>query len=224
MTTESDMSDLSLRAAGQEFRCAGVLFDLDGVLVASQPLIERQLRSWAESHGLDAATVVGLSHGRTDVELIREVAPHLDAEEQAEFMAEREALDTAGLTACRGAAEILALIPPQRWGIVTSGHSSVARARLGAAGLPEPTVLVTAERVRRGKPAPDGYLLGARLLGFEPTNCVVVEDAPAGVRAGRAAGAQVIGVDPTSERALAADLVVRELTMIEIRSGSGGLS
>jgi mannitol-1-/sugar-/sorbitol-6-phosphatase len=207
-----------LRAAGHEFVCAAVLFDLDGVLVESQPLIERQLRSWAESHGLDVATVVGLSHGRTDIELIREVAPRLDAGKEAGLMAEREAQDTDGLRPCSGAAGILALIPAHRWGIVTSGYSSVARARLKAAGLPEPEVLVTAERVRRGKPAPDGYLLGAHLLGVEPEDCVVVEDAPAGVSAGRAAGAQVLGVDPTNERGLGADVVVTGLEEIQVSS------
>ena len=207
--------DLALHAGDREFMCAAVLFDLDGVLVASQPLIERQLRSWADLQGLDAATVVRLSLGRTDVELIREVAPHLDAEEEARLMAGREALDTYGLKPCRGAAEIIALLPEHKWGIVTSGHSSVARARLSAAGLPEPQVLVTAERVQRGKPAPDGYLLGARLLGVDPKDCVVVEDAPAGVSAARAAGAKVIGVDPTNEMNLGADIAVTGLEAIQ---------
>lgn len=213
--------DISLRAGECEFTCAAVLFDLDGVLVASQALIERQLRSWAESQGLDGTTVVRLSHGRTDVELIREVAPHLNAEEEAGLMAEREAKDTQGLRPCKGAARILAALPARRWAIVTSGHSSVAYARLGSTGLPAPEVLVTAESVRRGKPAPDGYLLGARLLGVEPEDCVVIEDAPAGVAAGRAAGAQVLGVDPTAERDLGADLVVAELTAISVGSSSG---
>jgi sugar-phosphatase len=213
--------DISLCAGTHEFMCAAVLFDLDGVLVASQPLIERQLRSWADLQGLDAATVIRLSHGRTDVELVREVAPHLDAEEQAGFMAEREALDTYGLKPCRGAAEIITLLPEHKWGIVTSGHSSVARARLSAAGLPEPQVLVTAERVQRGKPAPDGYLLGAHLLGVDPKDCVVVEDAPAGVSAARAAGAQVIGVDPTNELDLGADIAVTGLDTIQVKSCLG---
>lgn len=215
---------ITLRAAEREFICAAVLFDLDGVLVASQSVIERQLRSWAESQGLDAATVVGLSHGRTDVELIREVAPHLDATKEAGLMAEREALDTDGLQPCDGAAEILASIPAGKWGIVTSGHSSVARARLGAAGLPEPEVLVTAERVSRGKPAPDGYLLGAHLLKVDPEDCVVVEDAPAGVSAGKAAGAQVLGVDPTNEQQLGADVVVPGLAEVQVDSLSERLS
>jgi sugar-phosphatase len=215
--------DISLRVAGRQFACTAVLFDLDGVLVESQPLIERQLRSWAEARGLDGATVVGLSHGRTDVELVREVAPHLDAEEEATFMAEREVQDTAGLMPCAGAARILALLPVDRWAIVTSGHSSVARARLRAAGLPEPKVLVSADRVRHGKPAPDCYLLGARLLGVDPEDCVVVEDAPAGVSAGRAAGAQILGVDPTNERNLAADLVITGLDAIQVSSCSGQL-
>ncbi|MGH3670754.1 MAG: HAD-IA family hydrolase [Pseudonocardiaceae bacterium] len=213
--------DISLRAGAHEFMCAAVLFDLDGVLVASQPLIERQLRSWADLQGLDSATVVRLSHGRTDVDLIREVAPHLDAEEEAGLMAEREALDTHGLQPCHGAAEIIALLPEHQWGIVTSGHSSVARARLSAAGLPEPQVFVTAERVHRGKPAPDGYLLGAHLLGIDPKDCVVIEDAPAGVSAARAAGAQVLGVDPTNELDLGADFVVTGLETIQVKSCLG---
>lgn len=216
--------DLSLHAGDQEFVCTAVLFDLDGVLVASQPLIERQLRSWAQAQGLDGTTVVRLSHGRTDTELVREVAPHLDAEREAELMAEREAKDTEGLLPCNGAAELLAAIPAKRWCIVTSGHSAVARARLETAGLPEPEVMVTAEQVRYGKPAPDGYRLGARLLGVDPRECLVVEDAPAGVAAGRAAGAQVLGVDPTGRRDLDAHHVVADLTSVSVGSKAGWLS
>ncbi|MGH3633427.1 MAG: HAD-IA family hydrolase [Mycobacterium sp.] len=92
---------------------------------------------------------------------------------------------------------------------------------MGAAGLPEPKVLVTAECVRRGKPAPDGYLLGARLLGVDPEYCVVIEDAPAGVSAGRAAGAQVLGIDPANSQDLGADRVVAELAAVKIGSYSG---
>lgn len=215
--------DIALRAAGREVTCAAVLFDLDGVLVASQPVIERQLREWALARGLDAEQVLRRSHGRTDVELVSEVAPHLDAEKEARLMAEREAADTAGLRPCPGAADLLAALPPQRWCIVTSGHSTVARARLAAAALPEPAVLVTAELVARGKPAPDGYLLGARLLGVDARDCVVVEDAPAGVAAGRAAGAFVLGVaaEPHAGPTLEADLLVADLGGVETGSRSG---
>lgn len=217
----SAVRDLALHAGGRVLTCAAVLFDLDGVLVDSAPVIERQLRSWAADHGLDGDAVVGRSHGRTDVELVRELAPHLDAGQEADLMAAREAADTDGLTECPGAAVLLAALPAGRWGIVTSGHSSVARARLGAAGLPEPAVFVTAERVPRGKPAPDGYLLGARLLGADPGDCVVVEDAPAGVAAGRAAGATVLGVDPSGDRALGAHVTVPDLSGVRAGSGLG---
>ncbi|MBB6174594.1 sugar-phosphatase [Nocardiopsis mwathae] len=174
--------------------CQAVLFDLDGVLVDSMPLIHRVLRDWAAGHGLDPDHVVARSHGMRDVDLVRAVAPELDAAAEARRIARREEHDFTGIRPVAGAAELLAALPAHRWAIVTSGTRAVARGRLRASGLPRPRHLVAADDVARGKPAPDGYLRAAGLLGVEPGRCVVVEDAPGGARAAAAAGMACVGV------------------------------
>ncbi|MGP3990153.1 HAD-IA family hydrolase [Streptomyces sp. 3N207] len=171
-----------------------ILFDLDGVLVDSMGLIERILREWAAGHGLDGDKAVALSHGRRDIDVVRLIAPHLDADAETRRIVEREERDFTGLTATPGAARLLEALPPGAWGIVTSGTRAVAQGRLAAAGLPQPTHLVAADDIQHGKPHPEGYLAAAELLGAAPARCVVVEDAPAGVRAAHAAGMRCIGV------------------------------
>src|SRR4051794_693941 len=171
-----------------------VLFDMDGVLVDSLHNIERRLRAWATGHGLDPQQVVDVSPGRTDVELVTEVAPHLDAHAEARLMVEREIVDTEGITACEGAAELIRRLPEQAWAIVTSGHRPVALSRLGVSGLPVPRVLVTADDVRAGKPDPEGYLAAARQLRVPPADCLVIEDAAAGLHAAKAAGMRAMAI------------------------------
>ena len=173
---------------------AAVLFDLDGVLVDSAAAIERSWRRWSAENGLPARAVLAACHGRPSAETIAAVAGHLDAAAEAARLEQRQAADTAGLTRCRGAARLLAALPPEHWAIVTSGSRPLAISRLRAARLPVPDVLVTADDVTEGKPAPEGYLRAAVRLGVPPGRCVVVEDSASGVRAGRAAGCRVIGV------------------------------
>lgn len=173
-----------------------MLFDLDGVLVDSLDVIERILREWAQGHGLDADRAVELSHGRRDIDLIGLLAPHLDAEAETARIVEREEHDTAGLRAMPGAADALAAVPEKAWAVVTSGTRAVAAARLSAAGLPAPALLLGAEDVPWGKPDPTGYLWAARLLGVDAPRCLVVEDAEAGARAAGAAGMDCLGVGP----------------------------
>jgi sugar-phosphatase len=176
--------------------CSAVLFDLDGVLVDSTAYIEQQWRDWAVSKGLDPAPFLQSCHGRRAVETIRLAAPQLDAE--AEVAAFREhAVEDVTLPAIPGARELLAALPEGRWGVVTSGARRFALARLAGAGLPVPRVLVSAEDVREGKPSPEGYLRAARLLAAPPSSCLVVEDAPPGVEAARAAGATVVALTGT---------------------------
>ena len=176
-------------------RFAAILSDLDGVLVDSGDAVEAVWRDWAADHGLDPAEVVRAMHGVPSREVIATVAPHLDAGAEAERV---DALHArTGGAALPGAAELLAATPAESLAVVTSCGSSLAAARLRAAGLPEPAILVTADAVRRGKPAPDAYLVAAQALGAEPGGCVVIEDAPAGVRAGRAAGMTVWAVTTT---------------------------
>jgi len=173
---------------------AAVLFDLDGVLVDSGTAIERSWLRWAAEHGLPAQTVLAACHGRPSAETIAAVAEHLDAKAEAVRLEQRQAADTAELTRCPGAARLLTALPPRRWAIVTSGSRPLAVSRLRAVRLPVPDVLVTADDVAHGKPAPDGYLQAAARLGLPPERCVVVEDSASGVSAGRAAGCRVVGI------------------------------
>ncbi|MGY0232048.1 HAD-IA family hydrolase [Longispora urticae] len=171
-----------------------VLFDLDGVLVDSLALIERILRAWAVSRGLDADAAVALSRGRRDLDLVTLLAPHLDPVAETRRIVAAEEADLTGLRAVPGAAGLLAALPAHRWAVVTSGTRLVATGRLRAVGLPLPTVLVAAEDTGEGKPDPEGYLAAAAALGVPPERCVVVEDAPAGLAAARGAGMARIGL------------------------------
>jgi HAD superfamily hydrolase (TIGR01509 family) len=176
-----------------------VISDLDGVLVDSGAAIEAAWRRFAVRHGLDPEHVATTSHGRRTVDHIRIVAPHLDAAAEAARI-ELEDIDHAGdLRPLPGARELVESVPADRFAIVTSGSRALAEARLRAAGIPVPKVLVTAEQVERGKPDPAGYLRAAALLGVDPADAVVLEDAPAGVEAGRAAGMTVVAVLTTSD-------------------------
>ena len=176
-------------------RFAAILCDLDGVLVDSGDAVEAVWRDWAVDQGLEPDEVVRSMHGVPSREVIASVAPHLDVVAEAERV---DALHAAtGGSALPGAAELLAAVPPEALAVVTSCGAALAAARLRSAGLPEPAILVTADAVRRGKPAPDAYLVAAQALGAEPGGCVVIEDAPAGIRAGRAAGMTVWAVTTT---------------------------
>jgi HAD superfamily hydrolase (TIGR01509 family) len=185
------------RSRGVVFEPQAVLSDLDGVLVDSGATIERAWRRFAARHGLDAERVLAQSHGRRTVDLIRLVAPHLDAEAEARRLEREEIEGAPGLHALPGARELVDSVPAERFAIVTSGTRALAVARLRAAGLPVPEVLVAAEEVAHGKPDPSGYLRAAELLGVDPAHGVVLEDAPAGIEAGLAAGMTVIAVATT---------------------------
>ena len=184
---------------GLLFEPRAVLSDLDGVLVDSAAVIEQTWRGFADRHGLDPDEVVAAGHGRRSIDLIRLVAPHLDAEIEAANVEREEIAQTTGLRPLPGARELVDAVPAERFAIVTSGSRALALARLRAAGLPVPAVLVTAEEVDDGKPHPAGYLRAAELLGVDPAHSVVLEDAPAGVEAGRAAGMTVIAVLTTND-------------------------
>jgi sugar-phosphatase len=184
---------------GLLFEPRAVLSDLDGVLVDSAAVIEQTWRGFAARHGRDPDEVVAAGHGRRSIDLIRLVAPHLDAEAEAANVEREEIAQASGLRPLPGARELVDAVPAERFAIVTSGSRALATARLRAAGLPIPDVLVTAEEVDDGKPHPAGYLRAAELLGVDPAHSVVLEDAPAGVEAGRAAGMTVIAVLTTND-------------------------
>lgn len=197
---------------------AALLFDLDGVLVDSRGVVERVWRRWAALRGRDPEPFIRVAHGRRISETIREVAPELDARSEAAILDAMEAVATEGLAALPGAPALIASLDGHRWAVVTSGGREVATLRLRTAGIEPPGVFITAEDVKRGKPDPEGYLTAARRLGTEPGRCIVLEDAPPGIRAARAAGMRVVATATTHGRdALAeADMVVESLAQLEV--------
>ena len=201
--------------------CA-ILFDFDGVLVDSTAVVAAQYTRWAREHGLDAEALVNFAHGVRTIEVVRRWTPHLDAEEETRRIEEREALDPA-VVVMPGALSLLQSIPPGRWGIVTSGGRLLASTRIRVLRLPEPAVLVTADDVSRGKPDPEPYRKGAEQLGCKPADCVVIEDALAGIRSAHAAGAKVISLPTTYslEELKEADYVVAGLERIRVNADGG---
>lgn len=210
------------------FLCSAILFDLDGVLLDSTRVVAQQYTRWAQEHGLDPAEVMKAAHGVRTVEVVRRVAPHLDAEAETLKIEEREAA-ADGIVPVPGAVALVNSIPRGRWAVVTSGTRFLATTRMRKFGIPIPDVVVTADDVKNGKPDAEPYRRGAELLGFEPSTCLVVEDAPAGIRAGHAAGMKVISLPTTCpvEELREADLVVSGLQDIHVKldgaSGRGGL-
>ncbi|MGE0556017.1 MAG: HAD-IA family hydrolase [Gemmatimonadales bacterium] len=202
-----------------------MLFDLDGVLVDSRGVVETVWRRWAKLRDVDPEPFIAVAHGRRGSETIRLVAPELDARSEAAVLDEMEARETEGLAAIPGAARLLESLRGRRWGIVTSGSVPIATLRLRAVGLEPPGVMVTGEQVKHGKPDPEGYLLGATLLGAEPSHCLVFEDATVGIEAARAAAMRVVAVATTHERAAlqTADAIVGDLTRVGVASREGQL-
>jgi mannitol-1-/sugar-/sorbitol-6-phosphatase len=182
-------------------RCRGVLFDLDGVLVDSTPAVARVWAGWAREHDFDPDEVVKKAHGRPSIATIRELLPNADHAEEDREVERREIADVEGVVPLPGAKELLQALPAECWAIVTSCTRALARVRIAAAGLPKPKHLVTASDVRHGKPDPEPYLKGAQMLGVPAGDCLVVEDAPAGIRAGKAAGARVLALRTTASEA-----------------------
>ncbi len=200
------------------FHCAAILFDLDGVLVDSTRSVTRQWRLWAEEHSIDPDQTVSIAHGRRSVEVIRMMAPHLDAEQETLRLEAREAADLDGVEVMPGAADLLRSIPEGRWCVVTSGTHRLAASRLRLANLPVPKVLVAADDVTQGKPHPEPYLKGAELLGMKPRECLVIEDAPFGIEAAHAGGMEAIALPTTfpATELKAADAVAEKLSQIRV--------
>ncbi|WOP17711.1 HAD-IA family hydrolase [Raineyella sp. LH-20] len=202
-----------------------ILFDIDGTLVDSTAAVTRTWRTWAGAHGFDAEEILRVCHGRRSEDTIADLLP---AEHRAAAVIELEQMELADLgdvIALPATQRLLPLLPAHRWAAVTSGSRRLMLARLAAAGLPTPEVLVSAEDVAVGKPDPQGYLLAAATLSLDIRRCLVVEDAPAGIRAGRAAGAQVLAVatsHPAAELS-AADQVIADLTACRVESTAEGL-
>jgi len=180
--------------------CDAVLFDMDGVLIDSTPIVTRVWSRFALKHGLDPTDVVSRAHGRPSIETVREYFPNSDYAQMGRELERQEIEDVAGIVALPGSSELLSKIPLTRWTVVTSATRELASVRLRAAGLHIPAQIVTANDIANGKPHPEPYLKAATALGFPPAKCVVVEDVPTGVLAGKAAGAGVIGLTTTVGR------------------------
>jgi len=206
------------------FSCSAILFDLDGVLCDSTRQVDREWREWAARKGVDGDAVMAIAHGVRTIEVIRRVAPHLDAAAEAAAIEDHEAHDQRGVVVMPGAADLVKSIPSGRWGVVTSGSRLLATNRLLHCGLPVPEGMVTSDDVVNGKPHPEPYLMGAERLGFRPEECLVIEDAPAGIESARAGGMKVIGITSTYAAAAVqhADAVIGKLGQIQISANGAG--
>jgi sugar-phosphatase len=183
----------------RRWQTRAVLFDLDGVLVDSMPVIGRLLDRWADLHGLNREMVQRTAHGRREEELAAELVPWADPAGQVALMQSWQLTEFEGCRPCPGALQLLEQLDGRLWAVVTSASRAVARGRLRAAGLEPPRLLITSDDVSRGKPHPEPYLRAATGLGLRPADCVVVEDAPSGVAAGIAAGMRVLAVTDAQE-------------------------
>lgn len=206
------------------FACQAILFDLDGVLVDSTPCVTRIWSAWAQEHGLDPEYVVHVAHGQRTIETVRTVAPKLDAQQETDRIEQREIDDTDGLRVLPGAKELLAVLPPERFTIVTSGTRKLATKRLQVVGLPVPHKMITADDVTRGKPNPAPYLAGAAALGIEPKACLVFEDAPSGIRSAKSGGMTAVGVATTYRvgSLSEADLIIPSLEAVRVTIAPSG--
>ena len=194
---------------------AAFLFDMDGTILTSIKAAERVWGDWAAGHGLDVAAFLPTIHGKRTEETIRNLGlPGVDPLTEAARITRAEIEDVAGVEAIAGVAAFLASLPPQRWAIVTSAPRKLAEARIAAAGLPTPGVLVAAEDVERGKPAPDPFLLGARKLGVVPEDCLVFEDTLAGLQSAAAAGMASVVVTTTHAHPLQTDTVAADVVAV----------
>jgi len=207
-------------------RCRGVLFDLDGVLVDSTPAVARVWAWWARKHGFDPEKTVREAHGKPSITTIRELLPNADHEAENREVERREIEDVEGVIPLPGALELLQALPQDRWTIVTSCTRPLAEVRIGAAGLPIPKRIVTSNDVKKGKPDAEPYLKGAQILGVPTAECVVIEDAPAGIRAGKAAGACVVAVRTTASdaelRESGADWIVDNCAALTVEPAARG--
>lgn len=200
------------------------LFDMDGTLIDSSEVIEEIWHRWAERHGIDGHAVLAKSHGRQAQETVKLFAPEgIDLKAETDWFNEQAAKGTARIKAVEGAKAFLDRLEPHEWAIVTSAKRSLAEDWLEAAGLPQPRTFIAAEDVSRSKPDPEGYRKAAGLLGFDPTDAIVFEDAQAGLEAGRGAGAKVVGIGPSSHLAHLADTWIADFREISaVREESGG--
>jgi len=209
----------------------GLLFDMDGVLISSIASVNRCWRQWTKHYGIAGWETYVIPHGVRAVDIMRSLRPDFTDEDLAEGLRRIEDLeiaDTADLKVLEGVRELLGSLPPERWTIVTSATRRLLLGRLNAAGLPYPDELIAGDDVVNGKPHPEPYMKGAKMLGFTSAECIVVEDAPSGVGSGVAAGSRVLGVLGTHGAEelyrAGASWVVRSLAGVKATLASGELA
>ena len=205
-------------------QCRGVLFDLDGVLADSTPAVARVWAIWAKKHGFDPEETVRRAHGRPSLATIRDLLPDADHAAENASVERMEIEDIGDVVALPGASELLRALSANKWTVVTSCTRTLALVRLRAAGLPIPAQIVTSTDIIHGKPNPEPYLKGTELLRLAPADCVVIEDAPAGIRAGKAAGSRVIALRTTERdnflREAGADWIVETCASVRVAQPS----
>ena len=170
------------------------LFDLDGTLVDSNGIVERVMEAWCQQNGVSYSEIKDSNHGSRSVDTVAAVAPHLDAVQAAADIEAEERGELADLREIEGARSFLSQVPQGRWGIATSSYLLTAKAKLRAASIPIPSVLVAADGVLEGKPHPEAYLKASMELGYRPEDCLVFEDSERGVRSALNAGCRVFAV------------------------------
>ena len=200
------------------------LFDMDGTILSSIAAAERVWTRWALRHGLDVAAFLPTIHGMRAIETVRlQNLPGVDAEAEAAAITREELDDVEGIVPIAEVAAFMAALPAGRWAVVTSAPRELARRRIEAAGLPAPPLVITAEDVVHGKPAPEGFLLAATRLRVRASDCLVFEDAPAGIAAAEAAGASVLVISATHAHPLATrHPSVSDYAAIDVRADADG--
>jgi sugar-phosphatase len=205
----------------------GLLFDMDGVLVTSTQSDERCWTRWAAHHNLSETFDLRGTHGRRAIDTLREHFPNLTVNQARAHIAQLDSYieeeEGPGVIAYPGVVALLASIPPHRWTVVTSASEKIMRTRLSAAGIVPPAHTVGGDTVTMGKPHPEGYLRGAAILTRKPQDCLVIEDAPTGIKAGKAAGCRVLAV-ATSHRPdelRTADWVIASIDQLKVSKGAG---
>ncbi len=207
-------TDIPLRMP--QLRARAILFDMDGTLVDSTVKVEQLWHKWCAMHDIDPARVMAIQHGARSSDTRRAVAPHLDIAKESAWMDASEAADCEGVVEVRGARALVAQVPAERWTIATSAGRSTALARLAHCAIPIPPTMVCADDVRAGKPDPEIYRMAASRLGFDAAECLVFEDAPAGVASALATGCTVVQVGGSAPFDARVQLVLPDLTGIRV--------
>ena len=206
----------------------GLLFDNDGVIVSSIASVNRCWKRWAKHYGVPNADEFEIEHGTRAVDIMVKLVPKINVAEGLRLIEDMELEDVADLEVLPGVRALLTSLPPERWAIVSSATWRLLVGRLKAANLPQPEKIVSGDRVVNGKPHPEPYLRGAEMIHAKPSDCIVIEDAPSGVGAGKAAGCRVLGVLGTHSeselREAGVDWVVRTLEDVRVESTATGLN